>query len=71
MGLIEAIKKTIKDDEEKVKSHELNNLRLSSRLSSEEIKTFLNYILHSDILDHFWFAHMIFGILIVILWNDN
>jgi hypothetical protein len=50
---IESIKKTIKDDEEKIKSHELNNLRLSSRLSSEEFKTFLYYILHSNILDNF------------------
>ncbi len=37
---IESLKKIIKDDEEKVKSHELNNLRLSARLASEVNKPF-------------------------------
>ncbi len=47
------LKDKIKDDEEKIKSHELNILRLSSCLSSEKYKPFLIYILQSDILDYF------------------
>jgi hypothetical protein len=41
LDTIETLKKIIKDDEEKVQSHETNILRLSSRLSSEEFRTYI------------------------------
>jgi hypothetical protein len=41
MKQLKSLKIIIKDDEEKVQSHETNILRLSSRLSSEEFRTYI------------------------------